>query len=232
MAFCANNPKSAQQKVTEEWDSMAGTWEDVASFFTAALHPILWSKMGIDDPSTLTVLDFGCGTGMLTERIRTQVAHVVALDASPKMMEMVQDKIDTRDWTNVTPLCGILAQTTVNRDDGSSATSNQQPEFRQVVESLASTIDVIVASSVLNFIPDEDLEATCQALGRLLKPNTGRLFHVDWPAGDDQPADGMTVEKATKMYTMAGLTPELTERGTLKMRKDEAPLFYGVAIKR
>eukprot|EP00522_Entomoneis_paludosa_P004738 CAMPEP_0172473056 /NCGR_PEP_ID=MMETSP1065-20121228/68663_1 /TAXON_ID=265537 /ORGANISM="Amphiprora paludosa, Strain CCMP125" /LENGTH=221 /DNA_ID=CAMNT_0013231225 /DNA_START=122 /DNA_END=787 /DNA_ORIENTATION=+ len=214
--------QTPQEKINQEWDGMAGEWDDLASGYAAGLHAVLWEKTGIEDPSTLTVVDFGCGTGLLTERLASQVTRVVALDASPKMVEQLQDKISTREgFENVSAVAGILG----NLDKEST-------EFKQTIESLNGSVDVVVASSVINFIPDEDLEATSIALGKLLKPGTGLLFHTDWPSGEGEPADGMTSEKAEKIYAMAGgLKSEMTDVGSLKMGKDEGKVFFGLARK-
>lgn len=217
-----------QNEVTKEWDGMAGEWDDLAAGYSDGLHAILWSKLGIEDPSSLTVVDFGCGTGLLTQRIASQVERVYALDAAPQMVELLQDKIRTRPGLdNVTAKAGILGY--IQTD--SANPPQDQKEFASWIDSLAGTVDVIVASSVLNFVPDEDLDATCRELGRLLKPQTGILFHTDWPSGDGEPADGMTAEKAQRMYTAAGLTAETTDAGMLSMGKDEAKVFFGLARK-
>ena len=227
----ADTSSSAQSQVNDEWNSMAGTWDDLASGYAAGLHSILWSNLGMEeeeeeggDRSTLTVLDFGCGTGLLTDRLRPQVGRVVAVDAAPKMIELLQDKIETREWNNVTAISGILAHAGTSRTTSSN--------FDDTIKSLEGKVDVIVASSVMNFIPEEDLEATCQALGRLLKPN-GKWLHVDWPAGEGQPANGMTLDKVRQMHAAANCTTEQTHEELLLQMgpQDSAKVFLAVAIK-
>ena len=40
----------------------------------------------------IRVLDFGCGTGLLTEKIAPLVNEIVAIDSSPKMIEVLRKK--------------------------------------------------------------------------------------------------------------------------------------------
>ena len=239
MSFASRN-QTPQEKVNAEWDEMAGSWDDVANGFSAGLHAVLWSKIfgggGNDESndddndfekekkkkklSTLTVLDFGCGTGLLTERLHTQVKHVLAIDAAPKMVELLQDKIQSREWDNVTAVGGNLADLANSNNNNDTTTSTEDnTTLRITLEPFWGKIDVIVASSVLNFVPSETLEATCQVLGQLLQPQTGVLFHVDWPTGDGQPTDGMTIEKAQHIYNLTGLVAQSTTVETLSMGK-------------
>eukprot|EP00523_Entomoneis_sp_CCMP467_P001421 CAMPEP_0168742044 /NCGR_PEP_ID=MMETSP0724-20121128/12834_1 /TAXON_ID=265536 /ORGANISM="Amphiprora sp., Strain CCMP467" /LENGTH=226 /DNA_ID=CAMNT_0008789583 /DNA_START=174 /DNA_END=854 /DNA_ORIENTATION=- len=224
MMMSNNKEPTAQEKVNQEWDGMAGEWDDLASGYASGLHAVLWTETSMDDPSPLHVVDFGCGSGLLTQRLAPQVARVTAIDAAPKMVELLQDKIRSRRAlqtnNNVQAYSGILGNLPHESDD-----------FQRAMASLQGTVDLIVASSVLNFIPDADLEATCRQLGALLKPGTGLLFHTDWPSGEGQPAHGMTEEKAQRLYALAGLTAESTRVGPLKMGGDEQTVFFGLARK-
>ncbi len=102
----------------------------------------------------------------------------------------------------------------------------------QHVEGLYGTVDLIVASSVMSFIPEEDMEATMEVIGRLLKPNKGIFCHSDWPKSEETDPDAMTVEKAAKIYDLGGLTLESVQIITMDMGGTEHfEVFFGVAEK-
>jgi 2-polyprenyl-3-methyl-5-hydroxy-6-metoxy-1,4-benzoquinol methylase len=219
--FGNNTNQSAQQKVTAEWNGMAGEWDDLAGGYAVGFYKKLWETTGLDPSETkLTVVDFGCGTGILTSKLRNVCSNVVAIDASPKMIEALKDKIRDGEWANVQAITSVLG-------DLSSANEN----VRQHVEGLYGTVDLIVASSVMTFIPEEDMEATMKVIGRLLKPN-GIFCHSDWPKSEATHPDAMSDEKSVKMYSMGGLEAESTQIIKMDMSGPDQPeVFFGVAKK-
>lgn len=184
MAF--QQPQEPQEKVTLEWDGMAGDWDDMAGGYAEAFHHQLWKLTNLDRPVDC-VVDFGCGTGLLTERLLKDCNQIIAIDAAPKMVEIVLDKIKSREWTNVSAMTAVLGK------------EDPLPEVKE-------SVDLIVASSVLSFIPSSTLEATMKVLGKYLR--RGGLFcHSDFPDSDSKPpgVEGMTKKKMETIYAMAGL---------------------------
>jgi 2-polyprenyl-3-methyl-5-hydroxy-6-metoxy-1,4-benzoquinol methylase len=178
---------------------MAGEWDDLAGGYAGGFYEKLWELTSLDPSSSqqLTVLDFGCGTGILTAKLRKMCCEVVAIDASPNMIEAVEDKIRDGEWENVQALATVL---------GDLSSANES--IRQQVEELYGTVDLIVASSVMSFIPEEDMEATMKVIGRLLKPSSGIFCHSDWPQSEEMNPDTMSEEKALKIYGLGGLNLE------------------------
>lgn len=220
MASCGMQRElTPQEKVTIEWDGMAGEWDDLAAGYAAGFETLLWSKLDATTADGWSVLDFGCGTGLLTNRLRQKVKTIVAMDVSSKMVEMVQDKILGQEWTNAQAFHCVLA----NLDKAS-------PETRQSIQDLYGTMDLIVASSVLTFVPENDVSVTMETLGKFLKPG-GRLLHTDWPRSEAKHPDAMDAEKALTMYSMAGLTAVSTEIVSMDAGGDSMDVFLGVAEK-
>lgn len=151
-----------------EWDEHAEGWDDdpaVRTYAAAAferLEPLL-EEYGLE-LSGLRALDFGCGTGLLTEAMAPQVQEVVALDLSPKMIEALDRKVEREGWTNVLTVVGTL--------DGSRT---QRPAIFE------APFDLIVCSSVCAFLPDYPAAAT--ALCGLLVPG-GVFVQFDWERDD------------------------------------------------
>jgi len=49
----------------------------------------------------MKVLDFGCGTGLITLRIRPRVYSITGVDTSDGMLKVLKDKVNKQDLTNV-----------------------------------------------------------------------------------------------------------------------------------
>mmetsp|Transcript_1499 Transcript_1499/g.2033 ORF Transcript_1499/g.2033 Transcript_1499/m.2033 type:complete len:127 (+) Transcript_1499:31-411(+) len=94
------------------------------------------------------------------------------------------------------------------------------------------TVDLIVASSVMNFIPQKDLHRTMKVLGDMLRDG-GLFVHSDWPKAKDDDDDGFTEASAKELYAMGGLSCKSTEVTKFHMANDEeASVFFGIAEKK
>jgi len=147
--------------MSENWDDYAAEWNDNED---AILYSRKAFKTLIDqfNLTGLSVLDFGCGTGLLTEQISPLANTVVALDSSQKMISVLNSK----NLPNVTTLSDPLSVDSIN----------EHP-------SLQNKFKLIVASSVLGFIPE--YKSTLLLLKSLLAPD-GVLVQWDWlsPSND------------------------------------------------
>ena len=103
------------------------------------------------------VVDFGCGTGLLTERLVDHGAEVVAVDTSRAMLAVLDAKIVQHGWSTVT-------STTELAD-------------------VAPGHDLIVCSSVCSFLPD--YPGTVGQLVGLLRPG-GLFVQWDWEGDGDE----------------------------------------------
>eukprot|EP00808_Paulinella_micropora_P001064 g22128.t1 len=195
--------RKRQAEVTAEFDALAETWDETAEEYAAQLHSMLWDKVGFADKpkSELTVVDFGCGTGALTHLIRKEVKKVICIDPSPNMIAQVQAKMEKGHWRNV-----VLEET--------------------VPALVAGSVDLVICSSVLKFIPD--LTTALVALKALLKPNTGLLLQTDWPGNTDSYTDGFNPELANRWYSTADLKLVSAETITFTLRGEEREVFLGI----
>lgn len=93
------------------------------------------------------VLDFACGTGLVTIELADSAASILGIDISPGMLEQAQMKRASRGIGNVTFRAGTLTD-----------------------DSLAeSSFDVVLAFNILHGLPDA--AAYCARIHRLLKPD-------------------------------------------------------------
>ena len=77
--------------MSSDWDEYAGDWDsnaDVVLYSEKAFQ----SLTSIVSLEGLNILDFGCGTGLLTERMSKYAGNVVGLDTSSEMLAVLRRK--------------------------------------------------------------------------------------------------------------------------------------------
>ncbi len=165
--------------MTDEWAEAAATWDDnpavrrYADEAHDSLHAILEREgVGLAD---CDVLDFGCGTGLLTAAMAPQARTIVGLDTSPAMIERFRTTVANAGWEHVRVETGPLAAT--------------------------DRFHLVVGSSVLGFVPD--LPATVALLASHLHSG-GLLVHWDWEATHEG-EHGLTREAIRAAYDAAGV---------------------------
>jgi len=191
-----------------EWDDFAAEWNENKSVreYSEKAFCSLQAKVltNVSDLSDCRVLDFGCGTGLLAEKLADKCGQVVAIDSSRKMIDVFNKKNEQSGSTKVT-----TADLTVNA------------ESIEAHPLLADKFDLIVASSVCSFLPD--YETTLRHLSSLLKPNG---FFVQWDWISDMPA-----EKIEDTFKMCGLS-ELRVAVAFSMDPEEKSAFVIMGIGR
>jgi ubiquinone/menaquinone biosynthesis C-methylase UbiE len=78
------------------------------------------------------LLDFGAGTGLVTLKLQSEVKKVYAVDSSPGMLSVLNEKLDSAGITNVEPILWDI---------------EQEPWSREKV-------DIIVSSMTMHHIKD------------------------------------------------------------------------------
>lgn len=149
---------------TDTWDDFAATWDaepDVQQYADKAYDS--WQREVaplLEKVSEIRVLDFGCGTGLLTEKLAPICREIVAVDNSVAMIDVLDRKIAESGSGNVSTLVATI--------DDSSITTNPN---------LLGNFDLVVASSVCSFLPD--FEETLCHIATIMNP--GSIFvHWDW----------------------------------------------------
>jgi len=165
--------------MSDNWDEYAEEWDsndDAISYANKAFKSLI-DQVNL---SGLDVLDFGCGTGLLTEKISPHASKVVALDSSSKMISVLINK----NLPNVTTVPEQLSEDSINKN-----------------ASLQNRFDLIVASSVFGFLPD--YESTLTLLKSLLVPD-GILIQWDWLSPSEDADFGLSEEKIESTYRETG----------------------------
>ncbi|EIO3965560.1 class I SAM-dependent methyltransferase [Vibrio parahaemolyticus] len=163
--------------MAQDWDGLAKNWESnpATEQFAQSVFAQLQQLTQLDG---IKVLDFGCGTGQLSQLLSPMVKDIVALDASEAMIE----ELDKKELLNVEPVVDALSRGLVA----------QHPAFR-------GQFDLVVASSVLAFV--DDVESSLDIAHSLLNEG-GYFVHFDWVAESEQ--DGFTLSRSENALSNAG----------------------------
>lgn len=165
--------------MSNEWDEYAENWDvdpTVEEYAKNAFSELLENI----DINGLTVLDFGCGTGALTQLMSPIVKSIVAIDPSSEMIK----HLDKKALNNVSSISDYLSKELVQT----------LPEFK-------NKFDLIVASSVCGFLPD--YEATLSLLKSLI--NDGGVFvQWDWLSNDDSSDMGLSEKRVKQAFVANG----------------------------
>ena len=206
---------SVQIAVT--WDDYAATWDEdeaVRAYSAAAFESLLRScERSHFQLVDARVCDFGCGTGLLSEKLAARVSEVVAIDSSAKMIEELRGKMARLGSSRIVALEAMLDEDFVARSR----------HFRR-------PFDLIVCSSVCAFV--DDYAATVGLLARQLR--AGGLF-VQWDWELDPSADepfGLTRDGVREALEGAGLENVFVDIGfTAKVGDQQMAPLMGVGVR-
>ncbi|MFY0700986.1 MAG: class I SAM-dependent methyltransferase [Bermanella sp.] len=193
---------------------MSDTWDDYAAGWDDNPDVIRYAQLAFEslakryDVAGLTILDFGCGTGLLTQRLAKAGAKVVALDRSEKMVQVLLAK-------NLESVQAFACDLTAHNVDQFTA--------------LHQGFDLIVASSVCGFL--DDFDGTLNVLTSLLKPK-GLFIQWDWMRSEAEPDSGFDAQNLTPIYQRANLIPiSIEEAFALSTDHGKLSVVMGVAQK-
>lgn len=146
------------------WDDEAAGWDDnpmvkayAGGAFDACIRLLAERGLKLEG---MRVLDFGCGTGLLSEALAGHAAEVVGLDPAPGMIEQLRRKVSQHAWSHVHTWQGTLEDALAQPDSP-----------------VHGPFDLIVCSSVCAFV--EDYPQTLKQLASLLSEG-GVFVQFDW----------------------------------------------------
>ncbi len=163
------------------WDDYAEDWEAspaTVDFTTKAFE----SLTAILDLSGKRMLDFGCGTGLLCQKMSPLAKDIVALDGSEAMIE----QLDGKELSNVEPVVDMLSRGLVAI----------HPAFR-------GQFDIITASSVCGYL--SNYADIADVIYSLIEEG-GYFIQWDWHSDDPNAEEGMASSRAEQVLTSVGFT--------------------------
>ncbi|NSY40827.1 class I SAM-dependent methyltransferase [Leisingera sp. ANG59] len=195
--------------MSDDWNDYAEGWDgnsDVRRYADQAFAA-LDALAGITGGGwqEKRVLDFGCGTGLLSGKLAPHVREVVAADTSDRMIAMLKGKA----LSNVKALHTDIL-------DGSAAREG------------LTGFDLICASSVCSFLPD--YPGAAALLAGLL--NSGGMF-VQWDWLDrGAGSSGLTAQQVREALRDAGLGAIRVEQAfEMESRGQTMPVLMGSGLR-
>lgn len=168
--------------MAHDWDKYAVNWEKdpVTHVFTQSVFQQLTKIVALQGKH---ILDFGCGTGLLSQLMSPFARDIVALDSSEAMIE----ELDRKELRNVEPVVDSLTRGLVA----------QHPAFRK-------QFDLVVASSVCAFLPN--VQDVLDIVFTLVDEG-GYFIHFDWLAeSQSHVEDGLVPTEMELMLNNAGFS--------------------------
>ena len=99
-------PSPDTQPVEDRYRRFAATYDTTMSW----LNPVREAAFQhLDLKPGESVLDLGCGTGISFERLHRDVGpegRIIGVELSPEMLELARQRVELRDWSNVTLIQG------------------------------------------------------------------------------------------------------------------------------
>ncbi|PNI06438.1 SAM-dependent methyltransferase [Vibrio diazotrophicus] len=193
--------------MAHDWDEYAPDWEkdESTTVFAQNVFQQLQKLINVEGKH---VLDFGCGTGLLTQLISPLAKDIVALDGSEAMIE----ELDKKELSNVEPVVDHLTRGLVA----------QHPAFRK-------QFDLVVASSVCGFV--SDFQEVAVIIHSLLDKD-GLFVHWDWLVDDADPEYGLSQSDIESALSNAGFS-EVTTSIAFELNTPQGlkPVVMGVGRK-
>lgn len=156
--------------VSEFWDGRAQNYDAQVGASYAKAYEMTADRFKQYLKPTDTVLDFACGTGIVTLAVAPAVKSVRAIDVSGEMVRRAQEKIEAQGMENVTVTQTDLFDTCLAEE----------------------SFDAVLACNVLLYIKDR--AAALARIRALLRPQ-GMLLLVS-----DCLGEGITRERMTKWF--------------------------------
>ncbi|KAF9177707.1 hypothetical protein BGZ51_008452 [Haplosporangium sp. Z 767] len=132
-----------------------------------------------DHVKNASVLDFGCGTGLVALRLASNVKHVLGVDASEGMLQHLHHKLSTRDEYAAVRDKVHTVQHLVTEDE-----PLPEPEKSKYLSSSPDKeggFDLVISNYVMHHI--EDVQGVVNTLAHKLLKKDGWLIIIDLEGG-------------------------------------------------
>ncbi len=128
------------------WTRRAESWEQMEN---PGLNKVVDAVLEYSNPQRLgTAIDLGCGSGQLALPLAKRFEKVIAVDISPKMIEILENKAKALGLSNVETQVGAL----------------------QHLSFAPNSVDLVVSNYVLHHLSDPEKEKIIQSSAGWLRP--------------------------------------------------------------
>ncbi|WP_321531557.1 class I SAM-dependent methyltransferase [uncultured Desulfuromonas sp.] len=143
-----------------DFNRVAIQWDDKPRRVQLAAGVADGIRRAVPLKETMTALDFGCGTGLVTFHLVDSLKHVLAVDSAEKMLEVTLEKA---------------------RENGIRQKIDTQLSHDHFPDNITQSFDVIYSSMVMHHVPD--VAALVRSMTRHLAPG-GYLALADLDVED------------------------------------------------
>lgn len=169
------------------WDRLAPKFDKIEAGDIA--YSLFIEEAGKYLKADDTILDFGCGTGLICNEIAAHVGYIHAIDISARMIEISEKKATERKIRNIG-----FARTTIFDEKFSEG-----------------SFDAIIAFNLFHLL--EEPQKYFQRMNQLLKP--GGLIISATPCMSEAPV----LNQVLKFFSLIGVTPKLNPFTSTEMEQ-------------
>lgn len=201
-------------KQIRDFDSVAARWDQQPRRVELARAVSIAMFRETQPNKAMRVLDFGCGTGLVTLALAPLVNEVIAADSSQGMLEQLSGKLMDTGISNVRPF--------LIPHDGT--------------ETLPTPVDLVVSSMTMHHIAD--VGGLIKTFQSILSPG-GQLCIADLDAEDgsfhDDPTGiehhGFNCQEMERLFYEAGFSDVRTVRvANLEKQRGNTSQYYPVNL--
>ncbi|MBU2538210.1 MAG: methyltransferase domain-containing protein [Proteobacteria bacterium] len=132
-----SDPEHIQADNVKRFDDAAADWEEKPLRVALARKVAEAIQQAIPLSGTMRVLEYGCGTGMVSRTLSPHVAHITAVDTSPQMLQVLSEKAGEEKIVNIETLAHDLTSKPLPVNDFdlvmSSMTLHHIPDFKALL---------------------------------------------------------------------------------------------------
>jgi 2-polyprenyl-3-methyl-5-hydroxy-6-metoxy-1,4-benzoquinol methylase len=192
-------------KAEKFWDRAANTYDQEEKKDLPTYQKII-EKTRMYLKTNDTVLDFGCGTGLVSNKIAGNVKFVHAIDISSKMVAIAKEKAAGRKIENI--------------DYAHSTLFDEQ--LRK------GSFDVILAFYILHLV--EDSQKVMQRLNELLRP--GGLLISATPCMGEKPILNRLFSVAGKLGIIPTINPFRSSEFVISIENEDFDIIENECLQR
>ena len=99
----------------DRFKNKAKTWDDNPARVEMAQKFFSEIIKSVDIKKAASILDFGCGTGLLGLQFQDKVNHISMIDTSKEMLDVLTEKIKQNNFKNITIINSAIENAHINR---------------------------------------------------------------------------------------------------------------------
>jgi len=138
------DPEQIPADNVKRFDDAAADWDEKPQRVALARRVAEAIQQAIPLTGTMQVLEYGCGTGLVSRALSPHVQKITAVDTSPRMLEVLRQKAGEEKISNIETLAHDLTETPLPEQNFdlaiSSMTLHHIPDFETLLHRFFVTL--------------------------------------------------------------------------------------------